>query len=149
MQFKTLSEAVVYSSNLEHILDEERQSERDRHFVRSVGEISNEDNKVAEDENHFVAFRNALSELDQCVRSLKDYQKGDKSNFVPDKKQKKVPVTDVKNSSESASNAVKRTPQNSPCHLCGELGHWRPRCPKLANQNAQHPLDEQKAENLN
>jgi hypothetical protein len=44
MQFKTLNDAVVYGSNLEHVLKEERQQEKDRQNVsRSVNDDSVEE----------------------------------------------------------------------------------------------------------
>jgi hypothetical protein len=42
-----------------------------------------------------------------------------------------------------------RNRQNSPCHLCGELGHWRYECPKADVQNVEQKSDETNGSNLN
>ena len=41
---------------------------------------------------------------------------------------------------------VKRTPQNSPCHLCSELGHWANECPlkvRTNNENQRYHPNQQ------
>ena len=40
---------------------------------------------------------------------------------------------------KAKTNDKKKTPQNSPCHICGKLGHWAPDCPqKKQGSNAKN-----------
>ena len=113
VKFATLHDAVVYGSNLEHILHDEKQSGKDQLLGRAV-----------KDDN----------ELSKAIEKVsKDFEK------IVDKKlsgfKEQMPRSEVRRSDSEGDRKTgeglvqRRTMQNSPCFKCGEMGHWRNECP--------------------
>ena len=112
VRFSSLHEAVIYGSNLEHILQDEKQSEKNHMLGRAV-----KDEDVPGEEKFSVIVdkmnKNLESMVDEKLNRLVGSQPGDFNN----------------RKSTSEKTVFKKTPLNSPCHACGELGHWRNECP--------------------
>ena len=43
----------------------------------------------------------------------------------------------VRKQETGRSKFVKKTPENSPCHICEELGHWAKECPAGSDKHHQ------------
>lgn len=125
IRFTSLHEAVIYGSNLEHILKDEKQSEKDQLMSRTV-----RDENVPETEKLSKMVDQVSKDFEKIVdEKLFSFRENGNKSFDRYKSQDKH----EHGSRESDERpAFKKTPQNSPCHGCGEIGHWRNECPKFA-----------------
>ena len=135
VRFTSLHEAVIYGSNLEHILRDEKQSEKDQLMSRTV-----RDEEVPETEKLSKMVDQVSKDFEKIVDeklfSFRESKDGNKS-FDRYRSQDKHEYGS-KESDEKP--AFKKTPQNSPCHGCGEIGHWRNECPKFASKTKEQNI---------
>ena len=133
--FRSLREAVVYGARLEQVIQNERGSDHRRGVnVRGVGSYEGEINRDddASDELSDIITRVCKQVLNEGKENPKQTRQ---ANFDTQEM-----VTKLK------TKYVKRTPQNSPCHLCSELGHWANECPlkvRTNNENQRYHPNQQ------
>jgi hypothetical protein len=113
--FKTLQEATTFALRVEQATKSIQSIERKTPFhVRRISE----DNDDLE-----------LSTAEKLAKVIKDSTES----------MRKISET-LSSEFQKTNNKPIRTPQNSPCYVCGELGHWRTECPNRQRflSNQQH-----------
>ena len=140
--FRSLREAVVYGAKLEQVIQNEHGSDHRRGVnVRGVGLYEGENNRDDDvsDELSDIITRVCMQVLNEGKDNSKQTRQ---ANFGTQEM-----------GTESKTKYVKRTPQNSPCHLCSELGHWANECPlkvRTNNKNQRYHAKQQNTkESLN
>ena len=136
--FKSLSEAVEYGTKFEHVISMSEDNDKRKNFshVRKVDEpdeVTQLSQVIKEQFKEMGEFRAQMKE--EMLRFTQTQTKSEKS--AP----KKPPVKSEQTKKE------KKTPQNSPCHGCGQLGHWKPDCPD--NTRNKSKGSKPSGENLN
>ena len=141
-KFPSLTEAVTYAARVEHILNEERQREGHRrpNTIRKMS-LDSEDEEEAED-----LFVRKVA--DQVSKTLNQRSPGSNKKPQSDGKSPGKKTIGKENSQDQKPRFTWKTRQNSPCHECGEFGHWRPECPSLPSQT-NDSTNEKKKEGLN
>ena len=115
--FKDLSQAVEYGTRFEMIMGETEQNEKRKNLgqVRKCDEVS-----------EFQGITDTLKDhLSDMVRDEVKEEISRSSQSQNDRKQNDKPKLE---SNKAPFKREKKTPQNSPCHGCGQLGHWKPEC---------------------
>ena len=64
--------------------------------------------------------------VDRAAPSINNVLNG----FSNEELQSKLLAALVQVESSKSHDNKKKTPENSPCHICGKLGHWAPNCPQ-------------------
>ena len=101
--FKSLREAVTYGAKLEQILVSEASIDGRHGLTRSA--------------THFEPKDDMAFLIEQVCKHVIAHQNGLKTN-----------LSEMKGQKDTGKD--RRTPQNSPCHICNELGHWARDCPQ-------------------
>ena len=160
MQFKTLHEAVSFGSNLDHVLKEES-SARHNYTSRAV-DIDTESESDA-DESEVEMFRKTFEKFG---KKFDKFEKRYGSRF--DKRPCKFQTNQDGNGENDSKDSSKtndakyiqnckcpncghemvktrelKTRQNSPCHLCSEIGHWASECPLKESLATPHKGESQ------
>ena len=116
--FTSLREAAKYGSKLGQIISSRVNGEDIKRApqFRKCDEVA--ENQALKDK--FKQLRGELIEIKKELRSsdvkVRDYGQNNKSRFE-------------NRQGASYQKSERKTPNNSPCHACGQLGHWRPQCP--------------------
>jgi hypothetical protein len=141
--FASLSEAIRYGTNLEQILKEEKQAEKAGRF--SMGRGVNENEQEAEP---LVKALNAMNhKFASLERTMKETVEGNRQmNDPPGGRDLRYGGSRNGNTRGQPESYKRYTPENSPCMICGELGHWRRDCPRQNknpdNQRSDRPRDQ-------
>ena len=79
------------------------------------------------------AIKETIEELRKLASNIRTNTSKDEKENIPDK-------CDLKNPQNSGGNAKRErlTPQNSPCHFCGQYGHWKYQCPHREQKQTNH-----------
>ena len=101
--FKSLREAVTYGAKLEQVLVSETVIDGRHGLTRSA--------------THFEPKDDMAFLIEQVCKQVIAHQNGLKTN-----------LSEMKGQKDTGKD--RRTPQNSPCHICNELGHWARDCPQ-------------------
>ena len=114
--FRALREAVPYGARLEQIIASERgfENKKGANFraIEHLGDATNQIDQSKEDLTELISkvCKQVITESKEVAKS------GDSGK-------------------ENKAKIVKKTPQNSPCHICSELGHWANECPSKSDQS--------------
>ena len=138
--FKSLQEAKNFAMRLEESLKRKHGDEKKpRPFiVRKTTDVDTQnDNKDS--------LAKAVLENTEEIRKMSE---NFKKSYTPGQGNSNKDSVGHRNERKSyyPNNGERSTVDNSPCHTCGQLGHWRPQCP-----NRQRGLNNynQNIENLN
>ena len=121
-EFRTLQEANNFAMRVEQAVNTKKGDENKRSFsVRNVN--------VEESFTH--TFTESMRKTVEEMRKVSDNLK---KVFSPENK------NDAKPFHSQNNNGVKRTVENSPCHYCGQFGHWKPQCPHINRKTCAGPM---------
>ena len=138
--FKSLDEAVEYGTRFEMVIKEHEPHEKGK----NVG--------------HFRKCQESDQLSSQITESLKTHLSNVLKNEVKEELHRNIQTQNVKKQNESSVSQEKKAPvkkekktrQNSACHGCGQLGHWKPECPDLPkNKTRTQPSAEASGSHLN
>ena len=118
--FKTLQEAKQYAMRVDKAISVKTPKPLISH--RNVEEV-----EIRE------ALKETTEELRKLASNVRTNTTKDEKENIPDK-------SDLKKPQNSGGNAKRErlTPQNSPCHFCGQYGHWKYQCPYRERKQTNH-----------
>lgn len=123
--FKSLQEATNFALRVEQAMKPLPGSERKRAFmVRRTEDETNETDLGAESLANVI--KNSTEEMRKISDSLK------KTTFQHQ---------ESRQLSRDDYNSERRTIENSPCHACGQMGHWKPQCPNRGYRYSTNPTE--------
>ena len=117
--FRSLREAVSYGSRLDHIITSEKGFDKRTVNFQSVVHNDREVNEGCEENSGDLS--DIISKVCKQVISETSSEFG------------------AENPKEGKTKFVKKTPENSPCHICSQLGHWANECPSRSDKSGQRP----------
>ena len=126
--FRALREAVPYSAHLEQIIASKRgfENKKGANF-RAIEHLDEARNQIDESKEDLTELISKVCK--QVITKSKEVAKSGDSG------------------KENKAKIVKKTPQNSPCHICSELGHWANECPSKSDQS--RPRTKQQSQTTN
>jgi hypothetical protein len=110
--FTNLRETAAYGARLEQIINDERGHSRQANHVRRI-----EENESEEEDLNMDDMKETITEI--CHKVIQERNKGFQKRKGLNKPER----------INQGQEVVKKTPNNSPCFGCGQLGHWMDKCP--------------------